>query len=105
VERLRAHGVPIAIASDHNPGTSPYSSLLLMMNMACTAFRLTPAEALAGVTREAARALGMDGTHGTLEVGKAGDVILWDVAHPAELAYSYGTHRPHPVYRAGVARA
>ena len=104
VERLREHGVPIAIATDHNPGTSPYSSLLLMMNMACTAFRLTPAEALAGVTREAARALGMSATHGTLEVGKSADVALWAVAHPAELAYSYGTHRPHAVYRAGVAR-
>jgi imidazolonepropionase len=103
VDLLRRHGVPIAIASDHNPGTSPYTSLLLMLNMACTAFRLTPAEALAGVTREAARALGMQSTHGTLEAGKAADVVLWDVGHPAELAYSYGSHRPHAVYRAGRA--
>jgi len=105
VDLLRSHGVPIAIASDHNPGTSPYSSLLLMLNMACTAFRLTPAEALAGVTREAARALGMAQSHGTLETGKAADVALWEVEHPSELAYSYGTHRPHAVFRAGVKRA
>jgi imidazolonepropionase len=103
IEALRRHRVPIAIASDHNPGTSPYASLLLMLNMACTSFRLAPAEALAGVTREAARALGLQETHGTLERGKAADVALWDVGHPAELAYSYGTHRPHTVYRAGRA--
>lgn len=105
VDLLRRHGVPIAIASDHNPGTSPYASLLLMLNMACTAFRLTPAEALAGVTREAARALGMQRSHGTLEVGKAADLALWAIDHPAELAYSYGTHRPGAVFRSGVKRA
>jgi imidazolonepropionase len=102
IESLRRHRVPIAIATDHNPGTSPYSSLLLMLNLACAAFRLTPEEALAGVTREAARALGMQDTHGTLAVGKAADVVLWDIEHPAELAYSYGTHRPAAVYRGGV---
>ena len=105
VELLREHGVPIAIATDHNPGTSPYTSLLLMLNMACTAFRLTPVEALAGVTREAARALGMGATHGTLEVGKAADLALWDLEHPADLAYSFGSHRPHAIYRAGVRSA
>jgi imidazolonepropionase len=102
VELLRTHRVPIAIATDHNPGTSPYSSLLLMLNLACAAFRLTPEEALAGVTREGARALGMQQTHGTLARGKAADLVLWDIAHPAQLAYSYGTHRPAAIYRAGV---
>ncbi|HXS52493.1 MAG TPA: imidazolonepropionase [Usitatibacter sp.] len=102
VELLRRHRVPIALATDHNPGTSPYSSLLLMMNLACAAFRLTPEEALAGVTREGARALGMQASHGTLAIGKAADVVLWDIGHPAELAYSYGTHRPAAIYRAGA---
>jgi imidazolonepropionase len=102
IEALRRHRVPIAIATDHNPGTSPYSSLLLMLNLACAAFRLTPEEALAGVTREGARALGMQQSHGTLAVGKAADVVLWDIEHPAELAYSYGTHHPAAVYRAGI---
>jgi imidazolonepropionase len=101
IELLRRHGVPMAIASDGNPGTSPFSSLLLMLNMACTLFRLTPEEALAGVTREGARALGMADTHGTLAVGKSADVVLWNVGHPRELAYSYGTHRPAAIYRGG----
>ena len=99
---LREHGVPMAIATDNNPGTSPYASLLLMLNMACTSFRLTPEEALAGVTRHAARALGMADTHGTLEVGKAADVALWAIGHPAELAYSFGTHRPARLFRRGA---
>lgn len=102
IELLRRHRVPMAVATDNNPGTSPYSSLLLMMNMACTSFRLTPEEALAGVTREAARALGMQSTHGTLEVGKDADAVLWDIAHPAELAYSFGDHRPRAVFRRGA---
>jgi imidazolonepropionase len=101
VALLRRHGVPIAIATDNNPGTSPYSSLLLMLNLACTAFRLTPEEALAGVTRNAARALGMAATHGTLAVGKAADAALWDIDHPSELAYSFGTHRPAALWRRG----
>ena len=105
VALLRKHRVPIAIATDHNPGTSPYSSLLLMLNLACAAFRLTPEEALAGVTREGARALGLQDSHGTLAVGKVGDVALWDVAHPAELAYSYGVHSPAVVFRHGIERA
>ena len=105
VELLRRHRVPIAIATDNNPGTSPYSSLLLMLNMASSAFRLTPEEALAGVTREAARALGMQDTHGTLELGKAADAVLWDVEHPAELAYSFGAHRPAAVFRNGLETA
>ena len=69
---LRRHGVPIALATDHNPGSSPLSSPLLVLNMACTLFGLTPEEALAGMTRNAARALGLQASHGTLEVGKTG---------------------------------
>lgn len=105
VELLRKHRVPIAIATDNNPGTSPYSSLLLMLNMACSAFLLTPEEALAGVTREAARALGMQDTHGTLEPGKCADAVLWNIDHPAELAGSFGAHRPAAVFRAGIETA
>ena len=92
VDALRRHGVPIAIATDHNPGTSPVSSPLLVLNMACTLFRLTPEEALAGMTRHAARALGMGTTHGTLEPGKAADFALWDIDSPAELAYALGAN-------------
>ncbi len=90
IEAMRRHGVPIAIATDCNPGSSPATSLLLMLNMACTLFRMTPEEALAGVTREAARALGLGGTHGTLEIGKAADLAVWEIGHPAELAYRIG---------------
>lgn len=92
IEALRRHGVPIALATDHNPGTSPLSSPLLVLNMACTLFRLTPQEALAGMTRNAARALGMERTHGTLEAGKRADVALWEVGGPAELAYAIGAN-------------
>src|SRR6202020_1310741 len=74
IDLLRQHKVPIAIATDHNPGTSPALSLLLMLNMACTLFRLTPEEALAGVTRHAARALGYQDICGTLEHGKVADI-------------------------------
>jgi imidazolonepropionase len=90
IAALRAHGVPIAIATDHNPGSSPTLSLQLMLNMACTLFRLTPAEAFAGVTREAARALGLQRTHGTLEAGKRADFAVWDAEHANELAYAFG---------------
>src|SRR3954470_2625631 len=79
VDALRRHGVPIALATDNNPGSSPLVSPLLTMNMACTLFRLTPEEALAGFTRNAAAALGMQATHGTLEAGKAADFTLWDI--------------------------
>ncbi|MGE5169959.1 MAG: imidazolonepropionase [Rudaea sp.] len=89
VEALRRHGVPIAISTDCNPGTSPATSLPLMMNMACTLFGLTPLETLAGTTRNAARALGLE-DRGTLEVGRRADVALWDVEAPAELSYSIG---------------
>jgi imidazolonepropionase len=105
VELLRRHGVPIAIATDCNPGTSPLTSLLLALNLACTLFRLTPREALAGVTRVAARALGLADEVGTLEVGKAADFVLWDVDELAELAYRMGANPCHAVVRRGVARA
>ena len=89
VELFRRHGVPMAIATDCNPGSSPLASLLLAMNMACTLFRLTPKEALAGATREAARALGLTDT-GRIAPGLRADLAIWDVAHPAELAYRIG---------------
>jgi imidazolonepropionase len=92
IDALRRHGVPIALATDHNPGSSPLSSPLLVLNMACTLFRLTPEEALAGMTRHAARALGMQATHGTLEPGKAADFALWEIDSPAELAYAVGAN-------------
>ena len=90
VPALRAAGVPIAIATDCNPGTSPLTSLLLTMNMACTLFRMTPAEALAGVTRHAATALALSADRGTLEVGKRADLALWQIDRPADLAYRMG---------------
>jgi len=86
---LRKHGVPMAVSTDSNPGTSPCTSLLLMLNMACTLFRLTPEEALAGVTRHAAAALGLS-DRGVLVAGKRADFVLWDVQRPAELAYALG---------------
>jgi imidazolonepropionase len=90
VDALRSAGVPIAIATDCNPGSSPLASLLLTMNMASTLFRLTPEEALAGVTRNAARVLGLADEIGTIEVGKRAELAAWDVGHPAELAYRIG---------------
>jgi imidazolonepropionase len=87
---FRRHGVPMAVATDCNPGTSPTTHLPLMLNMACTLFRMTPAEALLGVTRHAARALGLQATHGTVEIGKRADLCLWSIDHPAELAYAIG---------------
>ena len=92
LEALRRHGVPLAIATDHNPGSSPLTSPLLAMNLACTMFRMTPEEALAGMTRHAARALGLHATHGTLERGMQADFALWDIATPAELAYVIGAN-------------
>jgi imidazolonepropionase len=101
VEALRKYRVPIAVATDHNPGSSPLSSMLLALNLACTLFRLTPAEALAGVTRNAARALGMQATHGTLEAGKQADLAFWRVESPAELSYAMGANPCERVVRAG----
>ena len=91
VALLRQHGVPMAVSTDCNPGTSPCTSLLLMLNMACTLFRLTPEEALAGVTRHAAKALGLL-DRGVLAVGMRADFVLWDVAHPAQLCYNVGAN-------------
>ena len=104
VQTLREHGVPIAISTDCNPGSSPLTSVLLTMNLACTLFRLTPEESLAGVTCHAARALGLAGTHGTIEVGKACDLAIWDVAEPAALAYAMGANPCAGVVKAGVMR-
>lgn len=92
VAALRAAGVPIAIASDHNPGSSPALSLPLMISMACTFFRLTPEEAVRGVTANAARALGLP-DRGTLAAGQRADFAVWDLQHPNELAYWFG-HSP-----------
>ena len=89
IEPLRRHGVPMAVSTDCNPGSSPLASLLLAMNMACTIFRLTPEEALAGATREAARALGIEDA-GRIAPGLRADLAVWDAAHPAELAYRIG---------------
>ncbi|MBA2962723.1 MULTISPECIES: imidazolonepropionase [Ramlibacter] len=91
VDLLRRHGVPMAVSTDCNPGTSPCTSLLLMLNMACTLFRLTPEEALAGATRHAARALGL-ADRGVLAAGRRADFVLWDVAEPAQLAYAFGAN-------------
>ncbi len=92
IEALRKYGVPMAIATDNNPGSSPLVSLLLTMNMACTLFRFTPEEALAGITRHAARALGIEHSHGTLAIGKAADFALWRIDTPAQLAYAIGAN-------------
>jgi imidazolonepropionase len=95
VEALRRHGLPIALATDCNPGTAPLTSLLLVMNMAATLFRLTVDECLAGVTREAARALGLQDETGTLEAGKRCDLAIWDIERPAELVYRMGFNPLH----------
>ena len=92
IAKLREHQVPIALASDHNPGSSPGLSLQLMVNMACTLFRLTPQEAVRGVTVNGARALGLS-DRGTLRTGQRADFVVWDLEHPNELAYWFG-HNP-----------
>jgi imidazolonepropionase len=98
---LREHEVPIALATDANPGSSPVTSILLIMNMACTLFRLTPAEALRGVTINAARALGLETEIGSIEVGKQADIVLWNVAKPAMLSYQIGINPCAAVMQAG----
>jgi imidazolonepropionase len=102
MDALRKHGVKIAIATDLNPGTSPGLSLRLMLNMACTLFRMTPEEALAGATLHAATALGMADTHGSLEVGKVADFVAWNIERPADLAYWLGGDLDKRVVRHGV---
>ena len=102
MDALRKHGVKIAIASDLNPGTSPALSVRLMLNMACTLFRMTPEEALAGATQHAATALGLGATHGSLEVGKVADFVAWQIDRPADLAYWLGGELDKRVVRHGV---
>ncbi len=103
VAALREAGVPIAIATDHNPGSSPCLSLLLMLNMACTLFRLTPEEAWRGVTANAAQALGL-ADRGTLAAGLRADFVVWDAEHPRELACGFGHNPCHRVVCGGVER-
>ncbi|AYM78437.1 imidazolonepropionase [Janthinobacterium agaricidamnosum] len=105
ISDLRAAGVPMAVSTDCNPGTSPMTSLLLAMNMACTLWRLTPQEALAGVTCHAARALGLQQETGSLAVGKRADFALWRIARPADLAYALGLNPCAGVVYGGVWRA
>jgi len=102
LQLLRQHGVPLAVASDVNPGTSPLLSLRHAMNMACTLFRMTPLEALRGATVNAARALGL-ADRGTLAAGKRADFVIWEVTHPAELCYWIGGKLARAVYRGGTA--
>lgn len=98
---LRQYQVPMVLASDFNPGTSPICSTLLMLNLGCTLFRLTPEEALAGVTRNAARALGREQRIGMLRQGMDADFCLWRISTPAELAYSYGVNPLVDVIKGG----
>lgn len=101
IEALRKHGVPIAIATDVNPGSSPICSLQLMLNMTCTLFRLTPAEALAGVTCNGAKALGLDACKGQLAVGFDADIAVWDINQPAQLCYQFGVNPLSVLIQAG----
>lgn len=103
IQGLRDHGVPMALATDCNPGSSPLSSIITAMNYACIHFRLTPEESLAGVTLNAARALGIDQQVGSLEVGKMADLALWEISEPAELAYWVGGRRCRRLYKDGQA--
>ncbi|BCB20938.1 imidazolonepropionase [Bosea sp. ANAM02] len=95
IELMRKHGAAIALATDANPGSSPLTSPLLVLNMACTLFRMTPEEALAGLTRHAATALGLQDEIGTLEIGKRCDLAIWEIERPAELAYRIGFNPLH----------
>mgnify|MGYP003694588345 CR=1 FL=1 len=103
-QALRDAGVPIAVSTDSNPGSSPVMSLLTAMNMACTLFRLTPQEAVLGVTLQAARALGLADTLGSLEVGKIADFALFGIERPADLAYAVGWNPCVAVVNGGVQR-
>ncbi|MGI2110007.1 imidazolonepropionase [Shewanella frigidimarina] len=101
IDLLRQYKVPMVIGSDFNPGSSPICSTLLMLNMACTLFRLTPEEALQGVTINAAKALGIDNNVGSITVGKQADFCLWDITTPAQLAYAYGVNLCKTVVKNG----
>lgn len=104
IAALREHGVSLAVATDCNPGTSPVCSLRAAMHLACALFRLTPEECLAGVTREAAKALGLGADRGTLAAGKRADLAIWDIDYPAELTYWLGLNPLHALYVAGEER-
>jgi imidazolonepropionase len=95
---LRENKVPIAVATDCNPGTSPVCSLRAAMSLATSLFKLTPEECLAGVTREAARALGLLHDRGTLETGKRADIAVWDITHPRALTYWLGLNELSDLY-------
>ena len=102
IDVLRKHGVPMALATDINPGSSPLNSLLLTLNMGCTLFRMTPEEALRGVTQNAARALGLTDM-GTIAAGMRADLAVWDIKHPAELAYRIGFNPLHSrIFSGGI---
>ena len=101
IESLRKNNVPIAIATDSNPGSSPCLSLLLMMNMATTLFKMTPLEALQGVTINAAKALGKEDRLGSIEIGKQADLVIWDINSPAELSYRIGGNPRYTVIKNG----
>ena len=101
MDALREQGIPMAIASDCNPGSSPVTSLLLTMNMACTLFRMTPSEALRGVTINAAKALGLEDRIGSIEPGKKADLVIWDTDHPATLSYHIGLNPCNGIMVAG----
>lgn len=101
IDLLRRYNVPMALSTDCNPGSSPTTSLLLILNMACTLFHMTPEEALAGITRNGARALGRQDRIGTLESGKDADFVLWDIDEPAELGYRIGFNPLQQVVRQG----
>lgn len=101
VQGFRDAGVAMAIATDLNPGSSPICSLLLVMNMACVQFGLTPEEALAGVTRHGAKALGLGQTKGMIKAGMDADLVLWEIEHPSELSYGVNMLTPDRIWRAG----
>lgn len=101
IERLRQLNIPMAVSTDCNPGTSPIASILTTMNLACVLFRLTAAEALRGVTVNAARALGLSHDRGTLQVGARADLAIWRLRHPEQLCAEVGIHRPVEIVRAG----
>lgn len=101
IDLLRKHQVSMAIATDANPGSSPINNIQLMLNMACTLFRLTPAEALAGVTCNGAKALGLANSKGQLVVGYDADIACWDIKQPAELCYQFGVNPLTQLFKAG----
>lgn len=102
IDLLRRYKVPMAVATDFNPGSSPIASLPLMLNMACTFFGLTPEEALMGVTTNAAKALGIQNQVGTLTVGKNADIVSWNITHPKQLCYQFGIDKPSSIIKSGV---